>query len=43
VDEYLAVRAEIVGAIRRGVGRAKLMRHRVVLPEEIVEEILGWI
>ena len=47
VDEYLAVRADIVGAIRRGVARKKLMEYRVCggvrLPEEIVEEILEWV
>jgi hypothetical protein len=43
VDEYLAVRADVVGAICKGVGREKLMSYRVELPEEIVEEILGWV
>lgn len=43
VDEYLAVRADVVGAICKGVGRAKLMRYRVVLPDVLVDEILSWI
>jgi hypothetical protein len=43
VDEYLAVRADVVGAICRGVARAKLMAHRVELPEVIIDEILEWI
>jgi hypothetical protein len=43
VDEYLAVRADVVGAICKGVGREKLMAYRVELPEVIVDEILGWV
>ena len=47
VDEYLAVRADVLGAIRRGIGREKLMAYRVrgsvVLPEVIVDEILEWV
>ena len=43
VDEYLAVREDVVGAICRGVGREKLMSYRVELPEVIIDEILEWI
>ena len=43
VDEYLAMRAEFMDAFRLGVGRAKLMAHRVELPEVIIDEILEWV
>ena len=43
VDEYLAVRSDVVGAICKGVAREKLMRYRVVLPEVVVDEVLSWL
>ena len=43
VNEYLAMRTDVVDSFRRGIGREKLMKHRVELPEVIIDEILGYI
>lgn len=43
VDEYLEVREEVLEAICKGVGRAKLTQYRVVLPDVLVDKILSWV